>query len=207
MDGEHVLVLVNQVRWKKLLCHSTQDVLLPEIAAGAQKDGTSIHFFHRTFNAYSTGQRKRRKIHGQSTLNEEHVRWHKTGKTKPVIDNGVSIGWKKIMVLYKSAKKGVKPEKTNWVMYQYHLGSDEEENDGDFVVSKIYYQQPKNTDQNVKSLMEEPDGELHTSPRTPAPSLPNPPRSGMFTACNDVPEDAITRLVKVSGFDNLHNTY
>ncbi|KAI3442981.1 Rab-GAP TBC domain-containing protein [Psidium guajava] len=53
-------------------------------------------------NAYTTGQRKRRKTHDQHNLNREDVRWHKTGKTKPVGIDGVHKGWLKILVLYKS---------------------------------------------------------------------------------------------------------
>ncbi|KAJ8458121.1 hypothetical protein OPV22_031047 [Ensete ventricosum] len=48
-------------------------------ASGAKKDGSSIHFFHRTSNAYGTGQRKRRKIN-QHAFSEECVGWHKTVK-------------------------------------------------------------------------------------------------------------------------------
>jgi len=113
---------------------------------GVKLDGSVSHFFHRTFKAYSSGTRKRRKI--QQNDDNEHtgglggdVRWHKTGKTKPVIIDGVHIGCKKIMVLYSSLKKGEKHEKTNWVMHQYHLGTGEDEKDGEFVVSKIFYQQ------------------------------------------------------------------
>lgn len=40
-----------------------------------------------------------------------------------------------------STMKGKKPEKTNWVMHQYHLGTGEDEKDGEYVVSKIFYQQ------------------------------------------------------------------
>lgn len=69
------------------------------------------------------------------------MRWHKTGKTKPVSIDGKHIGCKKIMVLYMSISKGGKPEKTNWVMHQYHLGTDEDEKDGEYVVSKLFYQQ------------------------------------------------------------------
>ncbi|XVF14024.1 hypothetical protein REPUB_Repub09cG0020700 [Reevesia pubescens] len=150
----------------------------PENLPGAKKDGTSIHFFHRTINAYATGQRKRRKIQNQHNANEEHVRWHKTGKTKPVIENGVQKGWKKIMVLYKSLKGGCKPEKSNWVMHQYHLGTEEEEHDGEYVVSKISYHQQKQTDKNDDSpMIEEPDNlTIRTSPRTPKTFTPNPPR-------------------------------
>lgn len=42
------------------------------------------------------------------------------------------------MVLY-----GGKAVKTNWVMHQYHLGIEEDEKEGDYVVSKIFYQQPQ----------------------------------------------------------------
>ncbi|XWS30411.1 hypothetical protein CRYUN_Cryun24cG0115300 [Craigia yunnanensis] len=150
----------------------------PENLPGAKQDGSSIHFFHQTINAYATGQRKRRKIQNQHNTNEEHVRWHKTGKTKPVIENGVQKGWKKFMVLYKSSKRGCKPEKSNWVMHQYHLGAEEEEHDGEYVVSKISYQQHKQTDKNDDSpKIEEPDNlMIRTSPRTPKTITPNPPR-------------------------------
>lgn len=40
-----------------------------------------------------------------------------------------------------STSKGGKPEKTNWVMHQYHLGTSEDEKDGEYVVSKLFYQQ------------------------------------------------------------------
>ncbi|KAK9116453.1 hypothetical protein Sjap_015400 [Stephania japonica] len=110
----------------------------PEKLPGVKKDGSFSHFFHRVINAYNTGTRKRRKIHGD-ILGD--VRWHKTGKTKAVILDGVQRGCKKIMVLYMNMAKGGKPEKTNWVMHQYHLGTGEEEKDGEYIVSKIFYQQ------------------------------------------------------------------
>ncbi|XVF60216.1 hypothetical protein PTKIN_Ptkin08bG0026900 [Pterospermum kingtungense] len=163
----------------------------PENLPGAKKDGSSIHFFHRTINAYATGQRKRRKIQNQHNTNEEHVRWHKTGKTKPVIDNGVQKGWKKIMVLYKSSKGGCKPEKSKWVMHQYHLGAEEEEDDGEYVVSKISYQPQKQTDKTSDSpMIEEPDNfTIRTSPRTPKTITPNPPRRGKSLICDDIDEN------------------
>ncbi|PKA54511.1 NAC domain-containing protein 8 [Apostasia shenzhenica] len=110
----------------------------PQKLPGVKNDGTVAHFFHRTFKAYNTGTRKRRKIR-----TDEHadVRWHKTGKTKPVLLDGEHVGCKKIMVLYVSAPKGGKAEKTNWVMHQYHLGTGEDEVDGEYVVSKIFHQQ------------------------------------------------------------------
>jgi hypothetical protein len=161
--------------------------------SGAKKDGSSVHFFHRTINAYASGQRKRRKINSQHSLIKEHVRWHKTGKTKPVVENGVQKGCKKIMVLYKSSKKGSKPDKFNWVMHQYHLGTEEEEKDGEFVVSKVFYQQPKQTDNNDSGLVVE-DSDIMTlqaSPRTPKANPPNPPRPGKSVLSDDVADNNI----------------
>ena len=58
--------------------------------------------------------------------------------------NGKQKGCKKILVLYTNFGKNRKPEKTNWVMHQYHLGQLEEEKEGELVVSKIFYQtQPR----------------------------------------------------------------
>ncbi|KAK9113618.1 hypothetical protein Syun_020415 [Stephania yunnanensis] len=152
----------------------------PENLPGAKKDGSSVHFFHSTCKAYSTGSRKRRKIHGESSSGQEDVRWHKTGKTKPVMENGVQKGCKKIMVLYKSSKKGVKPGKSKWVMHQYHLGTEENEKK----------QQPNLTDEvDTDSLIEESVVKaVQTSPRTPASQTPNPPRPRK-RALHDVDEE------------------
>lgn len=149
-------------------------------ATGIKKDGSSVHFFHRISNAYASGHRKRRKIHDDRNKSEERVRWHKTGKSKPVLENCVHKGWKKIMVLYKSSKGGSKPDKTNWVMHQYHLGTDEEEKDGELVVSKIFFQQQaKQKDKGgIHLVNEEPDMfAVRVSPRTPKTNTPQPPRS------------------------------
>lgn len=127
---------------------------------GVKLDGSVSHFFHRTFKAYNSGTRKRRKIqHVGDELtggSGGDVRWHKTGKTKPVLLDGVHVGCKKIMVLYSSLKKGEKPEKTNWVMHQYHLGTGEDEHDGEFVVSKLFYQQQKPSDNNKSEVLHMP---------------------------------------------------
>lgn len=104
----------------------------------------SRHFFHRPSKAYTTGTRKRRKIQTECDLQGGETRWHKTGKTRPVMVNGKQKGCKKILVLYTNFGKNRKPEKTNWVMHQYHLGQHEEEKEGELVVSKIFYQtQPR----------------------------------------------------------------
>jgi hypothetical protein len=84
------------------------------------------------------GTRKRRKVHNVDDGGE--TRWHKTGKTRPVLSNGRPHGYKKFLVLYTNYGKQRKPKKTNWVMHQYHLGSDEEERDGELVVSKVFFQ-------------------------------------------------------------------
>lgn len=107
-------------------------------------DGLIRHFFHRPSKAYTTGTRKRRKVHTNEHGIGGETRWHKTGKTRPVLVNGVVKGQKKILVLYTNYGKRRKPEKTSWVMHQYHLGSDDEEKEGELVVSKVFYQtQPR----------------------------------------------------------------
>ncbi|XP_071742356.1 NAC domain-containing protein 75-like isoform X2 [Rutidosis leptorrhynchoides] len=116
----------------------------PEKLPGVTRDGLSRHFFHRPSKAYTTGTRKRRKIQTECDLQGGETRWHKTGKTRPVLVNQKQKGCKKILVLYTNFGKNRKPEKTNWVMHQYHLGLHEEEREGELVVSKIFYQtQPR----------------------------------------------------------------
>jgi len=117
----------------------------PEKLPGISRDGLVRHFFHRPSKAYTTGTRKRRKIQTPcDETSEGETRWHKTGKTRPVLVNGMQKGCKKILVLYTNFGKHRKPEKTNWVMHQYHLGSQEEEKEGELVVSKVFYQtQPR----------------------------------------------------------------
>ncbi|KAE8686428.1 NAC domain-containing protein 10 [Hibiscus syriacus] len=115
----------------------------PERLPGVSKDGQIRHFFHRPSKAYTTGTRKRRKVHTDEECGSE-TRWHKTGKTRPVLVGGTVKGFKKILVLYTNYGRQRKPEKTNWVMHQYHLGSEEDEKDGELVVSKVFYQtQPR----------------------------------------------------------------
>lgn len=132
------------------------------------------HFFHRAIKAYSTGTRKRRKIHGDDSGD---VRWHKTGRTKPVLLDGVQRGCKKIMVLYISPVRGGKSEKTNWVMHQYHLGTGEDEKEGEYVISKVFYQQQvtKQIDKGEEEISEA----IHTTlvkvdPVTPKSVTPEP---------------------------------
>nr|QSD99852.1 NAC family transcription factor [Melilotus albus] len=128
----------------------------PEKLPGVSKDGQIRHFFHRPSKAYTTGTRKRRKVHTDEEGSE--TRWHKTGKTRAVFASGVVKGFKKILVLYTNYGRQGKPEKTNWVMHQYHIGNTEEERDGELVASKVFYQtQPRqhaNTINNVRESYE-----------------------------------------------------
>ncbi|GMH23776.1 hypothetical protein Nepgr_025619 [Nepenthes gracilis] len=124
----------------------------PDKLPGVTRDGLSRHFFHKPRRAYATGTRKRRKIQTDSDLRCGETRWHKTGKTRPVTVNGKQKGCKKILVLYTNFGKNRKPEKTNWVMHQYHLGNREEEREGELVVSKIFYQtQPRQSSWSERS--------------------------------------------------------
>ncbi|XP_050225458.1 SUPPRESSOR OF GAMMA RESPONSE 1 isoform X2 [Mercurialis annua] len=149
----------------------------PQYLPGVRQDGSVSHFFHRAIKAYSTGTRKRRKIQGDDSGD---VRWHKTGRTKPVILDGIQRGCKKIMVLYMSSVRGGKAEKTNWVMHQYHLGTGEDEKDGDYVVSKIFYQQQSSNkgDKIEDDLLENIDTMIvKVDPVTPTSVIPEPPRT------------------------------
>lgn len=103
-------------------------------------------------------------------------------------ENGVHKGWKKIFSLYRSSKGGSKPEKSKWVIHQYHLGTEEDEKEGEYVLSKISHQQPKQCSKsNDNILIEDFDALLHqTSPRTPKSNPPIPPRSGKSFVSNDV---------------------
>ncbi|OVA11105.1 NAC domain [Macleaya cordata] len=125
----------------------------PEKLPGVSKDGLIRHFFHRPSKAYTTGTRKRRKVHTDEDGSE--TRWHKTGKTRAVLAGGKVKGYKKILVLYTNYGKERKPEKTNWVMHQYHLGNSEDEKDGELVVSKVFYQtQPRQcSNSGLKDLL------------------------------------------------------
>lgn len=138
------MIRFNEIRYKKW--------------PGVTRDGLSRHFFHRPSKAYTTGTRKRRKIQTECDLQGGETRWHKTGKTRPVMVNGKQKGCKKILVLYTNFGKNRKPEKTNWVMHQYHLGQHEEEKEGELVVSKIFYQtQPRQCNWSDRTATSDPN--------------------------------------------------
>ncbi|XP_077217469.1 NAC domain-containing protein 75-like isoform X2 [Tasmannia lanceolata] len=164
-DQELIEHLEAQVKYEHSKSHPLIDEFIPTIEGedgicythpeklpGVTKDGLSRHFFHRPSKAYTTGTRKRRKIQTECDLQRGETRWHKTGKTRPVMVNGKQKGCKKILVLYTNFGKHRKPEKTNWVMHQYHLGQLEEEKEGELVVSKIFYQtQPRQCNWSERS--------------------------------------------------------
>ncbi|PSR88244.1 NAC domain-containing protein, partial [Actinidia chinensis var. chinensis] len=174
----------------------------PQYLPGVRQDGSVSHFFHRAIMAYNTGTRKRRKIQGDFG----DVRWHKTGRTKPVILDGAQQGCKKIMVLYVSPIKGRKAEKTNWVMHQYHLGTGEDEKDGEFVISKVFYQQEvKQTDKCEQDLPEGTDVIIPiVDPVTPKSVTPEPPRTERRFSSFDPGQESTIRLTDPSSQHHAH---
>lgn len=74
-------------------------------------------------------------------------------------------GYKKILVLYTNYGRQRKPEKTNWVMHQYHLGNNEDEKEGELVVSKVFYQtQPRQCGNSLikdSPMMNKPTGRIN----------------------------------------------
>uniref|UniRef100_A0A0E0KRW8 NAC domain-containing protein n=1 Tax=Oryza punctata TaxID=4537 RepID=A0A0E0KRW8_ORYPU len=168
----------------------------PENLPGIKLDGTSSHFFHRISNAYGCGQRKRRKIrHNSHAASDENIRWHKTGKSKQIFHNGVKKGWKKILVLYKGSKNN-KIEQANWVMHQYNLGVEEGGEDGELVVSKVFYQlSSKQTGTpELDSVTEEASDALtiRSDPITPITNPPQPRRL-MNSPCDTEQNATVSR--------------
>ncbi|XAR55846.1 hypothetical protein NMG60_11036062 [Bertholletia excelsa] len=186
----------------------------PQCLPGVQQDGSASHFFHRAIKAYNTGNRKRRKIQDDDFGD---LRWHKTGRTKPVILDGVQKGCKKIMVLYMSQVRGEKAEKTNWVMHQYHLGTEEDEKEGEYVVSKVFIQQQqvKQNNKMEQALPEDNDVMIaKVDPVTPQSVTPEPPRTENWfsnfvplqesiTACID-PSPQLQHYEKEHAKDEMH---
>ncbi|CAH9103574.1 unnamed protein product [Cuscuta europaea] len=150
----------------------------PQNLPGVKQDGSVTHLFHRAIKAYNTGTRKRRKVQG---VDVGDFRWHKTGRTKPVLLDGVQRGCKKIMVLYMASVKGAKAaEKTNWVMHQYHLGAKEDEREGEYVISKVFFQQQQVVKQSERAEHESPEEpeslDALRDPYTPKTATPEPAR-------------------------------
>ncbi|KAG9152893.1 hypothetical protein Leryth_012518 [Lithospermum erythrorhizon] len=171
----------------------------PRKLPGVKQDGSVSHFFHRAIKAYNTGTRKRRKIQDGDFGD---VRWHKTGRTKPVTLDGVQKGCKKIMVLYVSAARGGKAEKTNWVMHQYHLGTEEDEREGDYVVSKVFYQQQqlvKHKDKNEQGeVLDDLDAVVTAKidPVTPKSIPPEVSRTGRRDLSSDAAYKSIGHVAQ-----------
>ncbi|KAL2347528.1 hypothetical protein Fmac_001528 [Flemingia macrophylla] len=164
----------------------------PQNLPDVKQDGSASHFFHRAIKAYNTGTRKRRKILAEDFSD---VRWHKTGRTKPVVLNGVQKGCKKIMVLYVSNIKGGRAEKTNWVMHQYHLGTEEDEKDGEYVISKVFYQQQQvklgdKDNQDVPEAIATTESTIvRVGPVTPKSVTPDPPCNERWRADLDLGQE------------------
>ncbi|XP_010916183.1 uncharacterized protein [Elaeis guineensis] len=124
----------------------------PQKLPGVKKDGSVSYFFHRSFKIYNTKNPKHWTVHNDDS---EDIFWQKVGKTRPVIVDGSHQGGKKIMVLYASMKKGKKPEKSNWVMHQYHLGTGNGK-ERELVVSKIFYENAQGlSPETVKAIVAE----------------------------------------------------
>lgn len=114
-------------------------------------------------------------------------------------EDGVHKGFKKIMVLYIRSKEGSKAYKTNWVMHQFHLGSEEEEKDGEYVVSKVFYQHQKHTEKNEENtVVEDSNIAAQAGPSTPNPNPPTRPCTGK---CDDhFDENELLSFIQVCSY-------
>lgn len=124
---------------------------------GVKKDGSVSYFFHRSFKIYNAKNPRHSTVHNDDC---EEIFWQKVGKTRRVIVDGSYQGCKKIMVLYTSMKKGKKPEKSNWVMHRYHLGTGNGEK-RELVVSKIFYENAQELSlETVKAIVAEAEPQI-----------------------------------------------
>ncbi|CAM0904176.1 unnamed protein product [Alopecurus aequalis] len=164
----------------------------PQNLPGIKIDGSSAHFFHRISNAFVSGGRKRRKISNKNhTDSDEHMRWHKTGKSSPIYDNDVIKGWKKFLVLYRGDNGKV--HKTNWKMHQYHLGAEKDEKHGEYVVCRVFCQVGSN------KIEKSPMHAVETDPTTPNAYPPQPRRlsdSPFETELNRDEEEPVSSAVQ-----------
>ncbi|KAL7110517.1 hypothetical protein ACP275_05G030700 [Erythranthe tilingii] len=210
-DQEIIWHLIAKVGVENLVPHAFIDEFIPTVhesdgicythpqnLPGVKQDGSVSHFFHRAIKAYNTGTRKRRKIHGDDCGD---VRWHKTGRTKPVLLDGVQKGCKKIMVLYISPVRGGKAEKTNWVMHQYHLGTGEDELEGEYVISKVFYQQQQQQVKVIEKSEEEEEDNISDNniiakvdPVTPKSATPEPRAERRFSNYESVQDSIIPNV-------------
>jgi No apical meristem (NAM) protein len=96
------------------------------ILTGVKQDGSAFYFFHKPLIKHSNSFQK-------------HYIWQTETKAKPVYLDGVHLGFKKIYTLLMQTDEE-RPEKTDWVLHQYHACTDERDGklEGDLVVSKLY---------------------------------------------------------------------
>ncbi|KAI9168942.1 hypothetical protein LWI28_004305 [Acer negundo] len=83
-----------------------------------------------------------------------------------------------------------KAQKTNWVMHQYHLGTEEDEKDGEYVISKIFYQQQQGKQgDKIEQDFPESSGAMiaKVDPVTPKSVIPDPPRTERRPSDLDLP--------------------
>ncbi|KAM0832118.1 hypothetical protein ACQ4PT_065102 [Festuca glaucescens] len=148
----------------------------PKNLPGIKMDGRSSYFFHTISNAYDVGQRKRRKISNSNHTDcDEQIRWHMTGTPSAIKHNGVTKGWKKILVL--KCGKG-KIHKANWTIHQCHLGVEKDEKHGDLVISRVFWKLKSNTGKSQMHAVDAKSGQsaVNIDPTTPNMYPPQPRR-------------------------------
>ncbi|KAE8810593.1 NAC domain-containing protein 8 [Hordeum vulgare] len=188
---EHIDDFITTIEEAEGICYTH-----PENLPGIKVDGSNNHFFNKISNAFDVGKRKRRKIsNSDHTVCDGHFRWHKTGKSKSILDNnGVIKGWKKILVLHMGSKKGGDEDEIfNWRMHQYHLGVDQDENHGELVASKVFRQSKKAGQSVMCTVNEESDsfaGEIDPTTPITYPPQPRPPNSSPSRTKQNQEEDA-----------------
>ncbi|KAI5399674.1 hypothetical protein KIW84_064850 [Lathyrus oleraceus] len=78
------------------------------------------------------------------------------------------------MVLYTTPESKDLSGKTNWIMHQYHLGTKENEKHGEYVASKVFYQQPEHVKLRGKGTQDDLQTAEKVSPVTPSSATREP---------------------------------
>lgn len=104
------------------------------------------------------------------------------------------------MVLYISPVRGGKAEKTNWVMHQYHLGTGEDEKEGEYVISKVFYQQQQQTKQIERGEddISEATATPKVDPVTPKSATPEPRAERRFSNYEALQDSTLPATIEVN---------
>ncbi|KAJ1298188.1 hypothetical protein BS78_01G434900 [Paspalum vaginatum] len=120
----------------------------PRDIPGVRQDGRASYFFHRRFDSYSKE-------------NDENISWRNIGTPKSIIFDGTLQGCKEEFVLYVDMMTDNSPQKTDWMLHQYHIRNTVKDEEG-LVVSKIFYGSQNNQSELAEEAHVESEWDVST---------------------------------------------